>query len=246
MLAADYEGSGEGGCVLERVSDCGYAVPVLEFWAVDHAREEREGELHKHKHTLRKHADQNEPFKQADQTNNCPSLAPNYKFWAVGVCHRCVPFFRSHRVCRQVIFQALIDVAPDYAAKYSVPVSKINDQEMASDFYMKGLHDIKLDHTNRVFQAMHATHAAPLKECDPWPEMANVDGRWVNNAFDTKPKILHFNGGGKIHHLKMEAAMWYKKQGEGKSKSELASTKLLVGDGGGHNARFDELCPGYF
>jgi hypothetical protein len=100
-----------------------------------------------------------------------------------------------HASNAKVIFQALIDIAPQYAAKYNMPVSKINDQEMASDFYMQGRFDIKLDHTNRIFQAMHATHAKPLVECDPWPEMVIDEGRWENKAFETKPKILHFNGG---------------------------------------------------
>jgi hypothetical protein len=131
-----------------------------------------------------------------------------------------------------------------------VPVSKINDQEMASDFYMQGRHGITLDHTNQIFQAMHATHDRPLVECDPWPEMRAVDGRWRNELYDSTPKILHFNGGGKVHHLKMEAAMWYKGGGGGGgrkalSRDELRRSKLTVGDGAGREATFEELCPTY-
>jgi len=144
------------------------------------------------------------------------------------------------------IFQALIDVAPSYAAKYNVPVSKINDQEMASDFYMQGRYGIQLDHENRIFQAMHATHARPLAECDPWPEMETENGRWVNKAFGTSPKILHFNGGGKIHHLRMEKDMWYKQEGQGMGEKELAASELIVGDGEGRPATLAELCPAGF
>jgi hypothetical protein len=70
---------------------------------------------------------------------------------------------------------------------------------------------------------------------------------WVNEAYGTQPKILHFNGGGKIHHLEMEKRMWYKvNEEEGKSAEELRKTKLIVGDDGGREATFEELCPYYF
>jgi hypothetical protein len=172
--------------------------------------------------------------------NEYPTAPTPYRFLNSGQ-------WIMHASNAKEIFQALIDVAPEYAAKFNVPVSKINDQEMASDFYMQGRHNIQLDHTNRIFQAMHATHAAPLKECDPWPEMQVIDGRWENKAFQTAPKILHFNGGGKIHHLNMEAAMWYKQPGRGgMTKAELGATVLIVGDGGGRKASLKEMCPTYF
>ena len=109
---------------------------------------------------------------------------------------------------------------------------------------------IQLDHHNKIFQAMHATHDRPLEECDPWPEMENVDGVWENKVHSTSPSIFHFNGGGKIHHLEMERTMWYK-QGANQNraflkKDELRRLKLRVGDGKGRLATFEEICPNYF
>lgn len=108
---------------------------------------------------------------------------------------------------------------------------------------------IKLDHHNIIFQAMHATHSKPLEECDPWPEMENVNGVWENKVHLSSPSIFHFNGGGKIHHLEMERAMWYKQdKSSGRkalSRDELRTTKILVGDGEGREAMFKEICPKY-
>ncbi|GMH87784.1 hypothetical protein TrVE_jg2834 [Triparma verrucosa] len=148
------------------------------------------------------------------------------------------------------IFSALIEEAHVYADRYKVPISKINDQEMVSDMYMDGRFGIQLDHHNKIFQAMHATHDRPLEECDPWPEMENVDGVWENKVHSTSPSIFHFNGGGKIHHLEMERTMWYK-QGANQNraflkKDELRRLKLRVGDGQGRLATFEEICPSYF
>ena len=166
---------------------------------------------------------------------------------------------RSNGACKTIkalpIFEALIGEAHIYAEKYNVPVSKINDQEMVSDMYMNGRFDIKLDHTNRIFQAMHATHAKPLVECDPWPETKNLQGSWENIKHNTKPKIFHFNGGGKIHHLEMEKGMWYRNDGDfvtsdgnryhSKNKEDLREMELVVGDGAGERKRFSEICMGY-
>ena len=92
---------------------------------------------------------------------------------------------------------------------------------------------------------MHATHSKPLEECDPWPEMENINGVWKNKAYHTSPSIFHFNGGGKIHHLEMEKAMWYKR-GQGTNKEILKDMRMIVGDGEGRDATLGELCPNYF
>ena len=89
-------------------------------------------------------------------------------------------------------------------------MKKINDQEMVSDMYMQSRYGITLDYGSNIFQAMHATHAAPLAECDPWPDMTiDGDGCWSNKDTNTRPSIFHYNGGGKSHHLPMEQLMWY-------------------------------------
>lgn len=149
------------------------------------------------------------------------------------------------------IMEALMSEAKFYAEKYNVPVSKINDQEMVSDMYMNGRFGIELDHRNNIFQAMHATHARPLEECDPWPEMVNRDGVWENEKYGTKPSIFHFNGGGKIHHLEMERRMWYKsgvvnvKFDKILARDELMESTLIAGDGKGQATAFKTLCPSF-
>jgi len=141
------------------------------------------------------------------------------------------------------IFEALIEEAKVYSKRYHVPISKINDQEMVSDMYIDGRFDIKLDHRNEIFQAMHATYKEPLEKCDPWPEMANVDGVWENKEYGTSPSIFHFNGGNMAHYREMEGKMWYKKKGRGMNVRELGEASLLIGDSM-RPAKYKELCPG--
>jgi hypothetical protein len=145
------------------------------------------------------------------------------------------------------IMETLMSEAHVYAKKYDVPVSKINDQEMVSDMYMNSRFNIELDHTNKIFAPMHATHDKPLAECDPYPEMVNQAGVWKNKVYGTSPSIFHFNGGGKKHHLKMEKQMWYKsgQHASSMTRDALMSELLRVGDGDGTLVEFKELCPTY-
>ena len=104
--------------------------------------------------------------------------------------------------------QALVDAGGGAKGK---AFHKLNDQELASDMYMTGAHDITLDHYNTIFQAMHAIHdSTAVPNCDPWPHMREEDGVWHNDETRSRPAIYHFNGGGKAHHLSMEARTWWK------------------------------------
>ena len=149
------------------------------------------------------------------------------------------------------LFETLISEAGTYAERYGVEVSKINDQEMSSDMYMAGRMGIHLDHDAKLFQAMHATHDRPLAECDPWKDIKN-DGRggYENVRTGGRPVVFHFNGGGKMHHLKMEASMWYMEGGVRgdrvpKTSREIKDSVLTVGDGEGVKKTFAEICPGF-
>lgn len=120
---------------------------------------------------------------------------------------------------------------------------KTNDQEMVSDMYIEGKFDIALDHHARVFQCMHDTGAPPLPRCQPWEHVVNDNGVWRNQLTNTTPALYHFNGGGKAHHLEMEAAMWYKRRSSSPAElRQLYDTELVFHD---RFRKFGEICPGH-
>jgi hypothetical protein len=51
---------------------------------------------------------------------------------------------------------------------------------------------------------MHSS-GPPLAVCEPWMDVHAVDGRFLNRLTGSEPAMLHFNGGGKDHHLRMES-----------------------------------------
>ena len=90
---------------------------------------------------------------------------------------------------------------------------KLNDQELASELYLRrGFPGLQLDHHAKLFQAMHAINDDTLvPNCDPRPHLREVDGVWRNTLTGSTPAVFHFNGGGKRHHLPMEARTWWKR-----------------------------------
>jgi hypothetical protein len=57
------------------------------------------------------------------------------------------------------------------------------------------------------------TTEPPLPHCNPVADMIlNENKLWVNKLTDSQPSVLHFNGGGKSHHLDMERKVWYKSE----------------------------------
>ena len=133
-------------------------------------------------------------------------------------------------------------------------VHNLNDQELISDFYMQGKGNITLDHYARIFQSVHSTDS-PLPSCKPRADLQVISGPhglgyWFNKYTKSYPKVLHFNGGGKRHHLEMESKMWYRNpQNENinpsiltqeKGMEKVRKTKLLFNNRYGE---FQEICP---
>ena len=134
-------------------------------------------------------------------------------------------------------------------------VHNLNDQELISDFYMEGRGNITLDHFARIFQSVHSTDA-PLPSCKPRADLEVVSGPhgvgyWYNKYTKSYPKVIHFNGGGKKHHLEMESKIWYRNReninlnsvtadinDEGTEK--VRKTKLLFNN---RYREFQEICP---
>jgi hypothetical protein len=124
-----------------------------------------------------------------------------------------------------------------------------NDQKLVADFYIQGKYGLKLDFYNKVFQSMHMTLDAPLPYCNPMADMVLKEGRFYNKLTRSMPSVLHFNGGGKRHHLSMEHSIWYKtpalNTGEEKSKLRSFMVSTPTKENPLRRLRFDGLCPGY-
>lgn len=97
-----------------------------------------------------------------------------------------------------------------------------NDQKLVADMFIDGRHKIKLDYSATIFLSVHMTLDPPLPRCNPSEDLYfdSASGMWINSRTKTKPSIFHFNGGGKTHHLNMEAQGWHKDILKN-SKSEL-------------------------
>jgi hypothetical protein len=123
-----------------------------------------------------------------------------------------------------------------------------NDQKLVADMYIAGRHGIKLDFYNTIFQAQHMTLDPPLPRCNPMEDtVLTANKRFHNTRTDSYPAVIHFNGGGKAHHLKMESQIWYKalEYNTPEIKRQLAAHLLSVPSQPGGKLRFDELCSGY-
>ena len=123
---------------------------------------------------------------------------------------------------------------------------KLNDQELAAELYFSGAFgpDLTLDFHARLFQCMHAVRDATLvPDCDPWPDLKERGGSLVNTRTGSRPAVYHFNGGGKKHHLRVEATMWWKKCAEAQSPEAhraVRETTLRFHD---RVVSFDDVCP---
>ena len=125
-----------------------------------------------------------------------------------------------------------------------------NDQKLVADFYMAGRFGIKLDFYNKLFQSMHMTLDPPLPYCNPADDVTvTPEGTFYNKRTKSLPGVLHFNGGGKRHHLGMEARAWYKgsKYNTADEKEKLRSHLITAPSDANpdRKLRFDELCRGY-
>jgi hypothetical protein len=124
---------------------------------------------------------------------------------------------------------------------------RLNDQELASELYMAGgFPGLALDHGATLFQAMHAVKDTTLvPDCDPRPDLVEERGSWINKRTGSAPAVFHFNGGGKRHHLAMEARTWWKRCENAQALAALArveATELLFN---GRRQTFGAICPGH-
>ena len=71
--------------------------------------------------------------------------------------------------------------------------------------------------------------------------------RYKNKLTNSYPSILHFNGGGKLHHIKMDNDMWYQSPQYNTNEiiEKLKSHLITVPTAVNGKMRFDELCGSY-
>ncbi len=124
-----------------------------------------------------------------------------------------------------------------------------NDQKLVADFFIEGRFGIQLDYHTKIFQSMHMTLDKPLPYCNPGQDVVLREGRFYNKRTNSEPAILHFNGGGKRHHLDMEARVWYKGQAfNGPAELSELRAHLVAAPTTSNpkrHLRFDQICPGY-
>ena len=115
-----------------------------------------------------------------------------------------------------------------------------NDQKLCADMYISGEFGIKLDFHARLFQSVHMTLDPPLKHCNPVQDLSITEsGHWHNSLTGTRPAVFHFNGGGKVVHLRMEGQMWYRQQQKQKrSQIHLPSSMPRLQEDEFHNAKW--------
>lgn len=125
-----------------------------------------------------------------------------------------------------------------------------NDQKLVADMFISGRFCISLDYYNSIFQSMHLTLDPPLPRCNPMEDLVlQPDGAgWVNKRTHGTPALIHFNGGGKRHHLNMEGKMWYKNGAFNSllERTTLANYELIVPTMPEAKLAFKELCRDYF
>lgn len=124
-----------------------------------------------------------------------------------------------------------------------------NDQKLVADMFMSGKHNIQLDYHAEIFQSMHRTDPPDLPFCNPFSDMElAAEGKWHNRRTNTTPAVIHFNGGGKAHHLAMEGRMWYKARNYYESvekRTALEEAQLITPTTPTGTTIFRDLCGNY-
>lgn len=107
---------------------------------------------------------------------------------------------------RNLLRDVLVEIGTNF--------TNANDQKLIADFflYRNQLYNISLDYNAEIFQSMHRSNSSSNNmDCNPSNDMIlSKDKEWINKRTDTVPAILHFNGGGKKHHLRSLERLWYK------------------------------------
>ena len=139
------------------------------------------------------------------------------------------------------------DMLNDVMVEAGSDFRNANDQKLVADMYIAGKHGIELDFYNKIFQSMHMTLDRPLPRCNPVEDVKMQDGRWRNTLTGNSPAVVHFNGGGKTVHLKMEGVMWWKSATykASQEKVKLSGHRVKVPNAPNGTLRFDELCRDY-
>ena len=134
----------------------------------------------------------------------------------------------------------------DTAGAEGAAFHKLNDQELAAELYFSGEFgpELGLDHYARLFQCMHGVRDTTLvPDCDPWPDLKERDGTLTNTRTESVPAVYHFNGGGKRHHLKVEAMMWWKTCSEAQSPEARAAVEATTLRFHESTVAFADVCP---
>ena len=67
----------------------------------------------------------------------------------------------------------------------------------------------------------------------------------MNARTDSRPAVFHFNGGGKKHHLAVEARAWWKACAEANTPGALDALRRTTLRFGGRERAFADVCPGH-
>ena len=89
----------------------------------------------------------------------------------------------------------------------------LNDQELIGDIFLyeNSKYGMKLDYRTRIFQSLHMMIEPDMPACDPFNDVElNEEGFLWNKLTKNKPKIFHFNGGGKRGYVNFNNKQKYK------------------------------------
>lgn len=129
---------------------------------------------------------------------------------------------------------------------------KLNDQELAAQLYLDRAFadDLTLDFFASIFQPTHAVRdSTAVQNCDPLPHLRphpSQAGTLQNVLTNTIPAIYHFNGGGKHHHLELEAQMWWRTCDEANQPHVIDHLKAYTLAFNKRMLSFDHVCPTHF
>jgi len=136
-------------------------------------------------------------------------------------------------------------------AKSVTDNANVNDQELLSDMYASGKHNITIDHYATIFQSLHSTDPPDLEYCHTFEDHMRFNAKeniWENTYTKSRPSVFHFNGGGKKHHLELESRLPHAQARKnpptnvGEIDQQIYSIQIKVANG---HKSFEEICPGH-
>jgi hypothetical protein len=136
----------------------------------------------------------------------------------------------------------------DIEAKAGDNYAMANDQKLVADLYINHQYDVSIDYNAEIFQSMHMTLDPPLPYCDPKTHLKlNSNKIWENRITHTTPSVIHFNGGGKTHHIDMERQSWHKilLYTNNEMLENLKHHKITMPDHESGGLSFEKICQSY-